>query len=116
MDNRYYQFFELYENEEYFEAHEILEDIWVDETNCNTKKHPAVVLIQFSVALLHWKRSNFKGASKVMRSSLNHLKDLETQIDQVGVNSQILKKIMMETIPLIEEEEKYKKILLPKYY
>lgn len=113
-DSRYKKFFILFENEEYFESHEVLEEVWIDETNCDTKNHPAIVLLQFSVALLHWKRKNFIGASKLMESALLYLKNLKSEVDDVGVNSQRLEKEMDEALKLIKAEKEYRKIELSK--
>ncbi|MGL5950658.1 MAG: DUF309 domain-containing protein [Cetobacterium sp.] len=36
----YLKFIEIFQNErDFFECHEILEEIWIEETKCETRKH-----------------------------------------------------------------------------
>lgn len=82
---RYQEFFQLFEREEYFQSHEVLEEIWIVETERKSKNHPAIVLLQFAVAMLHWKRGNIKGATMVLKSALSHLEKTEEKMESLGV-------------------------------
>lgn len=114
IDRRYVHFFELFKEREYFECHEVLEEIWIEETNCSTKVHPAIVLLQFSVALLHWERGNFVGALAVFRSSLNYLESLEKELISLTVDSSKLKEIIKKTIEKVENKKPYVEINIPR--
>lgn len=113
MDRRYVKFFQLFEVEKYFESHEILEEIWIEETQCSTRNHPAIVLLQVAVALLHWKKENIQGAIAVFRSSLNHLEKTQVELEYLGINSKKLKKEIELSIEEIIEKKKYRKIEIP---
>lgn len=52
----------FHKQRDYFLCHELLENLWIKETNRNTKVHPYIVLLQVSVGAYHHRNSNFKGA------------------------------------------------------
>ena len=60
-------------NEDYFECHEVLEELWKDIAP-SEKQHALVSLIQVATSLYHWRRGNFKGAEKSMSSALSLIK------------------------------------------
>lgn len=113
IDKRYHEFFKLFEERDYFECHEVLEEIWIEETNCTTKNHPAIPLLQFSVALLHWKRENYSGAFKVFQNSFVHLKGSETDLNRLGVDSTRLKEMIKELMLEVENRSTYRFIQIP---
>lgn len=56
---------------EYFEAHEVWEDLWND---AHGVRHAFLQgLIQVSVALHHARKGNFRGAHKLFASALQYL-------------------------------------------
>lgn len=110
----YYKFFQLFEDEKYFESHEVLEDLWIEETERSTKDHPAIVLLQFAVALLHWKRENMRGADLVFRSALNHLERTGKELEGIGVDRGKLENIIRAIILKVDRGEKYLKIEIPR--
>ncbi|MGL5057136.1 MAG: DUF309 domain-containing protein, partial [Fusobacteriaceae bacterium] len=68
--DKYLKFIEVFQTErDFFECHEILEEIWIEETSCETKKHLAITLLLISVGLLHWRNGNYKGAQTVLKNS-----------------------------------------------
>lgn len=113
-DEKYQEFFKLFDNEEYFQSHEILEEIWIEETGRKTKNHPAIVLLQFAVALLHWKRGNIKGANLVLNSALNHLQRIGDELIPLGIEGKKLGDAIKLTMVKIERGEKYSQIKIPK--
>ena len=54
----------LHNNAEYFEAHELLEEAWMEASQDEGYLYRA--LLQFTVANLHLKRDNLRGAQKMM--------------------------------------------------
>lgn len=57
----YRAFWELWQRGEYFECHEVLEDVWREEQNIERKQFFQAV-IHCSVALVHVQRRNKVGA------------------------------------------------------
>lgn len=111
---KYNEFIRVFQIErDFFKCHEILEDIWIDETSCNTRNHVAINLLLISVGALHWERGNLKGALAVFRNSLNYFDENKNKIDKLGIDSLKLKKIVEESIKNIEKKEIYKDISLP---
>ncbi|MGL6120995.1 MAG: DUF309 domain-containing protein [Fusobacteriaceae bacterium] len=113
IDKKYEVFFKLFQKEEYFECHEILEEVWIEETQRSTKNHPAVVLLQFAVALLHWKRSNFNGAKAVFLNSLSHLENSISALNNLKVDSKKLKESISKAIEEVEKKSNYRVIEIP---
>lgn len=53
---------------DYFECHELLEDLWKKLAPRN-KNHELVGFILLSTGMYHWRRNNFKGAHKSFRKA-----------------------------------------------
>lgn len=68
---QYLEGLRLFNAEEFFESHEVLEDLW-QETQDDRKKFYQG-LIQAAVALLHFGNENLGGAKKVYLSSRKYL-------------------------------------------
>ena len=67
----YLEFIRLFNEGDYFEAHEVLEDLWVIEVGPLKDFYKG--WIQLSVALLHWQRGNHSGARKLWASARQYL-------------------------------------------
>lgn len=67
----YLEFARLFNEGDYFEAHEVLEDLWVVEVPPLKDYYKG--LIQMAVAVCHWERGNRSGARKLWISALRHL-------------------------------------------
>jgi predicted metal-dependent hydrolase len=74
---------ELFNEEDFFESHEIWEELW-SETQDERKKFYQG-LIQVSVALLHFGNENFGGAKKVYESSCKYLRAYEPEFEGINV-------------------------------
>jgi len=70
-DPRYREFVRLFNLEEFFAAHDVLEDLW-RETGGEDREF-LQGLIQVAVALEHRRRGNLRGASGVAESARRHL-------------------------------------------
>lgn len=68
---QYLEGLRLFNAEDFFESHEVLEDLW-QETEGESKKFYQG-LIQAAVALLHFGNGNLGGARKVYTSSRKYL-------------------------------------------
>lgn len=62
-DPRLLQFWELFERQEYFESHEVLEDLWMSTSGGERNLYKG--LIQIAVSLHHLREGNLRGARKV---------------------------------------------------
>lgn len=67
----YREFVRLFNEADYFEAHEVLEDLWSIEVEPLRTYYKG--LIQMAVAICHWERGNPSGARKLYRSAQAYL-------------------------------------------
>lgn len=65
------QFAVLFNTQEYYEAHEVLEDLWVIEVAPEKDFHKG--LIMAAVALCHWQKGNQKSALRVLDRAMELL-------------------------------------------
>lgn len=70
-DERWKRGMELFNEEEFFECHEVLEDLWL--TTQDGYKDLYKGIIQSAVALYHLERGNLRGAEKLCRTSRRYL-------------------------------------------
>lgn len=77
----YLQFFRHYHKEEYWEAHEVLEELWQTERH-NDFYHG---LIQIAAIMHQLKRGKVRGARKLATSALRYLKPFLPQKEGVNV-------------------------------
>jgi len=72
-----------FNNRDWFECHETLEDLWMGETGEVRKLYQGILHV--SVALHHWKNRNFGGTISLLRSGVNHLSHVQPVCQQVDV-------------------------------
>ena len=84
MDIRLKQFVELFNNKDFFVAHEVLEDLWIETEG--EQKDFYKGLIQCSVAFVHLERGNYKGAKKLYRTSCEYLNRYPGVIEEIDVD------------------------------
>ena len=77
---------------EYFEAHEVWEDQWNEESGARHAFYQAI--IQVAVALHHARNGNFKGARKLFASALGYLE--RGKIDCAPVDPERLKDLVLD--------------------
>jgi hypothetical protein len=73
-DSRYLAGVMFFNDGDFFEAHEIWEDLWMQSAGAERKFFQG--LIQAAVGLLHFGNGNLPGAVKLFHSSNGYLKDL----------------------------------------
>ena len=71
FDPRYLKGFEYFNECEFFEAHEVWEDVWAEYRGPSRKFYQG--LIQVAVALHHFGNGNVRGARKLYHSSRRYL-------------------------------------------
>jgi hypothetical protein len=72
-----------FNNRDWFECHETLEDLWMGETGEVRKFYEGILHV--SVALHHWKNRNFGGTISLLRSGVDHLSHVQPVCQQVDV-------------------------------
>ena len=72
---------------QWYECHETLEALWLQETGEVRDFYQG--LVQLAIALHHWRNGNFNGAIKLLESSANYLKRMDTPCLWVDVSSLI---------------------------
>src|SRR5947208_2806241 len=70
-DPRYLTGIELFNLREFFEAHEVWEDLWHECASADRRFYQA--LIQAAVAAYHWSRGNAAGAKRLYHSGRNYM-------------------------------------------
>ena len=71
-DDRYLKGIEYFNECEFFEAHEVWEELWADLQGDSRKFYQG--MIQVAVCLHHFCNGNIRGAKKLYDSSTNYLK------------------------------------------
>ena len=95
-DPRYREFVRLFNRQEFFEAHEVLEDLWRETGGGDREFFQG--LIQVAVALEHRRRGNVRGAAGVVESARRHL--LPYGPSHLGVD---LEGLLAETASFLDE-------------
>jgi predicted metal-dependent hydrolase len=80
---QYLEGLRLFNAEDFFESHEVLEDLW-SETQDERKKFYQG-LIQAAVALLHFGNGNLGGAKKVYLTSRKYLEAYQPEFEGLDV-------------------------------
>ena len=70
-DPRYLAGVLFFNDRDFFEAHEVWEDLWMESTAPERRFYQA--LIQAAVALYHFGNGNLRGAAKLYRSSRDYM-------------------------------------------
>ncbi len=70
-DDRYLAGVVLFNAGEYFDAHEVWEDLWLDCPAADRRFYQS--LIQAAVALYHWARGNRPGAARLFHSGRRYM-------------------------------------------
>ncbi|MDA0832840.1 MAG: DUF309 domain-containing protein [Planctomycetota bacterium] len=71
LPEQYLEGIRLFNEEEFFECHDVLEELWAD--NQGEEKKFLQGMIQASVALFHFGNENYGGARKLYDSSTKYL-------------------------------------------
>ena len=71
-DERYLEYFELFNERYFYDCHEVLEDLWLDTTEYSRKFYQG--LIHLATAFQHLFRGNRAGSEQRFRSTLEYLR------------------------------------------
>jgi uncharacterized protein len=92
MEPELQEFIELFNSKEFFDAHEVLEQLWVRTEGEDKNFYKG--LIQCAVALAHLQRGNRKGANKVCSTACAYLDHYDP--DYLGFPAESLVQQMRE--------------------
>lgn len=95
---------------DYFECHEVLEEHWKKEQK---KQDIWVGFIQLAVSLYHMRRGNYKGAKKTIDRSSAIFKQHFSEIEQLGIDPEVLYKQTLSIKKQIQEKQSYQCFVLP---
>lgn len=96
---------------DYFECHEILEEYWKEDDS--TTRNMWVPLIQYAVGLYHYRTSNFKGAEKMLTSSLKKLQLFYKEYEALGIDTKDWKQQLIHLINQIKHNQPYASVNIP---
>ena len=84
LDPRFQSACEHFDRQEYFEAHEVWEDLW---NEAHGARHAFLqCLIQVAVALQHGRNGNWNGARKLCASALGYLEKGRPESDPLDLD------------------------------
>jgi len=84
-----------FNNREWFECHETVEDLWIGETGEVRDFYQG--LIQIAVALHHWRNGNFGGAVSLLKGGAGYLRKVSEACQWVDVAALIADADRMRT-------------------
>ncbi len=80
---------ELYNHEEYWECHEILEDVWKEEQRL-LQRNAVWAIIQVAASLYHVQRSNLEGAYLLIVKAKEKIQRVEKYIQENQIQENCL--------------------------
>lgn len=101
----YLKYIELFNQQEFFEAHEVLEDLWQVETE--DVRYFYQGLIQLAAICVHLQDNTPKGCPKIMQTAGKHLAPFRPFF--MGLD---LEKLLKEIQACIEDQASYPEIHL----
>lgn len=106
-DSRYLEGIKYFNECEFFEAHEVWEDVWKDDQGPSRKFYQG--LIQVAVCLHHFGNGNIRGARKLYHSSRAYLAPYAPM--HLGLNvEQLLRELRTCCSEILASEEEFPKI------
>lgn len=113
FDSRYLDYFRLFQEEKFFEAHEVLEGLW-RQTQGETREFYHG-LIQLAAALVHFQKDNLTGAKELFRTASRYLRPYPPYYQGVRL-SRVLKEFeeFFEAWSKAPDEPSVAKRLLPR--
>ncbi len=106
MDQRLEAFVVLFNNRKFFEAHEVLELLWLETEGKEKDFYKG--LIQCAAAFVHHQRGNPRGAHKLYQRANNYLKSYLPHYG--GINSE---KLMVQVRNFFETDPEANSDVLP---
>ena len=83
-DPRYLEYFRLFQEEKFFEAHEVLEALWRETKGKERDFYHG--LIQLAALLVHYQKGNLTGARELFKSASVYLRPYLPNYGDVSIN------------------------------
>lgn len=96
-------FYHYLVTEDYFECHEVLEELWKEVAPRN-KTHILVPFILVATSMYHWRRGNTKGAFKSLRKAHELFKINVTEVDVYLDAKDLDQQIQIKLVAISKEE------------
>lgn len=93
-------------NQDYFECHEVLEEYW-KEVAPGDKDHVLVGLVQLATGMYHWRRSNFRGAAKILTKAVHNITRNEQSVFLKPLNLPLLEKQISHALSQVEQHKSF---------
>jgi predicted metal-dependent hydrolase len=77
---------DLFNRAHFFDAHEVLEDVWRESAHGNPRRRHLQGLVQLAVAFHHESRNNSVGARSVLERALRNLAGAEDSFPQLDLD------------------------------
>lgn len=86
---------------DYFECHEVMEEFWKAEPE-SPNRQAWLGLIQLAVGLYHHRRSNLRGAIKMLTSAVGHLQ--EARLEKLGLEKEKLLRLLQLRLQQLHDQ------------
>jgi len=109
-DPRFLKGLHLFNNGEYFECHEVIEDLWLETPSEDPYRDLYKGVIQAAAAIYQWDRGILSGALGLYKTSVQYLKKYEPASLGLNVEKMVrdldlfFKGFKKELIPVLEYE------------
>jgi len=107
FDPRYLKGIEYFNECDFFEAHEVWEELWADVTGDGRKFYQG--LIQVAVCLHHFGNGNIRGAKKLYLTSTNYLAPYAPRFADLDVDK-LLRELEVCCAEILASTEEFPKI------
>lgn len=89
-DERYLEYIKLFNQRDFYDCHEVLEDLWLDDPGENRTFYQG--LIQFATAFQHLFRGNIRGFERLLASAKGYLARFPSQYE--GLNLEEIRAVI----------------------
>ncbi len=112
VDGRFKKGLELFNEEEFFECHEVIEDLWLETDPKDPIRDLYKGVIQAAAAIYQFERGILSGAAALFKTSVGYLENYKPRA--LGLDVERLVKDMKTCFEPLEGWERKKKISLQK--
>ncbi len=100
------------EHEDFFECHEVLEEYW-KEIAPKDKTHPLTAWILLATGMYHWRRGNYRGASRSLQKSRERFKINITSDFYEGIDLLSVLDSLNQSIDVVHLETGFESFKIP---
>ncbi|MGL6009603.1 MAG: DUF309 domain-containing protein [Culicoidibacterales bacterium] len=110
----YLEFIKVFHtSRDYFQCHDLLEELWREESLHLDKNHVYVGILQIAVAMYHWRRENWRGAQLLIEGSIEKLQVKRSELENLGIEFHACLALAHQLASEIEQQQKYHSPNLP---